>query len=171
MFVETPESSEFDAYYQQYIDKVNFPDLSHEFTLNHHKMQLFVLQLAEDKWSYAYEEGKWTVADVLMHCSDVEDMFMNRILNIVRGTAIEFQSFDHDVMAEYANANELSKHELMDIYSSRRAVTMALLDTLSDEDFMKKGSVEGKSFSVRALVYAMIGHERHHMEIIKERYL
>lgn len=42
---------------------------------------------------------------------------------------------------------------------------------MNKEMIAKKGTADGVEFSVRALAFIIAGHEIHHLNIIKERYL
>jgi uncharacterized damage-inducible protein DinB len=59
---------------------------------------------------------------------------------------------------------------LKELEAVRRS-TIAMIEGLDDEAFIRSGIINGKSVSARALLYHIAGHELHHMKIIKERYL
>jgi len=52
-----------------------------------------------------------------------------------------------------------------------RDSTITLFDGLPEEAFLRMGTADNKKVTVRALAYHIAGHELHHMNIIKERYL
>jgi hypothetical protein len=56
-------------------------------------------------------------------------------------------------------------------FAAVRAATIALVDSLSAEAWVRKGTASGHTISARALAYIAAGHERHHLNIIRERYL
>jgi len=35
---------------------------------------------------------------------------------------------------------------------------------------MKKGKANGYSFTVRSILYIIAGHERHHLDVLKDKY-
>jgi hypothetical protein len=49
--------------------------------------------------------------------------------------------------------------------------TITLLKNLPDEAFLRTGVANKNKVSVRALIYHIAGHELHHMNIIREKYL
>jgi len=42
---------------------------------------------------------------------------------------------------------------------------------LSEEAWKRSGVASDNPISVRALAYILLGHERHHLRILRERYL
>jgi hypothetical protein len=56
-------------------------------------------------------------------------------------------------------------------YKATREATTLLLRSLSTKQWNQMGQANGKSISARALAWMIAGHEKHHLRIIKERYL
>ena len=52
-----------------------------------------------------------------------------------------------------------------------REASIALFTSLEEEDFDKFGTANDNPISVRAILFMIIGHQRHHFNVIKERYL
>ena len=51
------------------------------------------------------------------------------------------------------------------------ASTVALVESFDEEVLSRKGTASGNDFTVRALIYFLAGHETHHVNVLKERYL
>jgi DinB superfamily len=52
-----------------------------------------------------------------------------------------------------------------------RSATLALFRHLPDDAPERTGSANGADISVRALLYIITGHQRHHGQLLRERYL
>ncbi|HEU5260485.1 MAG TPA: DinB family protein, partial [Gemmatimonadales bacterium] len=52
-----------------------------------------------------------------------------------------------------------------------RRATIALLRGFDAAALARRGTATGPDVSVRALAYIIAGHERHHLAILRERYL
>ena len=52
-----------------------------------------------------------------------------------------------------------------------RQSTLHLLKSLDKDTWLQKGYANKSEVTVRALAYIIAGHELHHLQIIKERYL
>src|SRR5882757_5761026 len=55
-------------------------------------------------------------------------------------------------------------------FAAVRAATMALVQSLKAEAWVRRGTASGKTVSARALAYIIAGHEVHHRKILDERY-
>jgi len=56
-------------------------------------------------------------------------------------------------------------------YESVRKATLTLFRSFSEEDLQRKGTANNNVYSVRGLLYHLAGHELHHLNILKEKYL
>ena len=67
------------------------------------------------------------------------------------------------------------KHiELEDLLSELRLIRLgniAMFRTFDEAAWSRTGNANGNQISVRALVFIMAGHIRHHMNVLRERYL
>ncbi len=52
-----------------------------------------------------------------------------------------------------------------------RAASLALFESLDPESLLRRGRAAGYDLTVRALPFIVAGHERHHLGVIRERYL
>jgi hypothetical protein len=59
----------------------------------------------------------------------------------------------------------------MEEYEAVRNSTIALFDGLPEECFLRMGTANNNKVTVRALAYHIAGHELHHINIIREKYL
>ncbi len=127
--------------------------------------------LEKGKAEYAYEAGKWSLKGLLGHMVDSERIFSYRVLSISRGEKTALPGFDEN---EYQAASEYETQDANAIvaqYKATRVATVALLNSLSTKQWNQMGQANGKSISARALAWMIAGHEKHHLRIIKERYL
>ena len=119
----------------------------------------------------AYAAGKWSLKGLLGHMVDSERIFSYRVLAISRGEKTALPGFDEN---EYQAASEYemqAKEDIVAQYKSTREATTLLLRSLSTKQWNQMGQANGKSISARALAWMIAGHEKHHLRIIKERYL
>jgi uncharacterized damage-inducible protein DinB len=159
-------------FYQGYIN--NVPD---DGNLLIHLEDIFseteelINPLSEEKMNYRYAPGKWTIKDMLVHLSDCERIFVYRALRFSRGDQTALPGFEETLYAEYAEANAREKEDILREYSSVREASTAFIESLSDEALNRKGSANGYPVSVRLLVNLIYGHHKHHLNILRERYL
>ncbi|HEX3108911.1 MAG TPA: DinB family protein [Thermoanaerobaculia bacterium] len=121
--------------------------------------------------NHRYAPGKWTVKEIIGHMLDDERIFAYRMLCIARGDVKPQDSFDENLYVAGANFEERSLASFIEEYRLIRASTIALLRSLAEEAWLRRGTVTNYSASVRGLAWHIAGHELHHIEILKTRYL
>ncbi len=127
--------------------------------------------LSETKMRYRYAPDKWTIKDMLVHMSDSERIFVYRALRFSRGDETVLAGFEESRYAEFARANERDKEDILREFSLVREASIAFVESLSDEALNRKGVANGFQLSVRLLVNLLYGHHKHHLNILRERYL
>ena len=172
MKVTDLEPSEYHEYYKGYIESVP-KDLTLLEGLN--KGAEMVLEyfnsIPKDKLEYRYEAGKWTIKEVFQHIVDTERVLFYRCFTIGRHDKTNLPGFEQDDYVEPSKANSKSLETIIAEYEAVRNNTMVLIKSLSDEDFKFMGTVSGGDMSSRAAAFIILGHERHHVNVIKARYL
>jgi len=171
MKVSELPKNHYNNYYQTYIDtlqEVTLIDILKKQLVNFPK---FIASIPEDKWHFAYEEGKWTIAGVLLHIIDVERVFQYRTLRFARMDNTPLPGFDQNMFAVHCNATKRNTPSIIEEYIAVRESTIALFNSFSNEDLMKVGVASDDNMSVAGAGFIICGHQRHHRNIIKERYL
>ena len=51
-----------------------------------------------------------------------------------------------------------------------RRSTVLLFDNMIEAELDRTGEANGQTFRVGAIPWFLLGHERHHLEILRERY-
>lgn len=166
-----PETGEYAPYYQTYIDKVTEPDVIEALNESAQNDAAFIRGIEETHAQYAYEPGKWSVAEVIQHVIDAERIFAYRALCIARGESINLPGFDENKYAAVSEANGRTLEELADELETVRYATAMLFESFTEEMMLTKGTANNNTMSVRALASIIVGHSRHHMMVIEERYL
>ena len=166
-----PEKSEYDPYYEKYVSLIDENELMATLESQPDEMRSITAELAEERGTFAYAEGKWTVKELLSHLVDGERMFAYRIFRIARGDRTPIEGFEQDGYIENSHANDRSFAELSDEFSLLRKANMLFLKNLDEQDWTRMGMANNVEISVRALAYIMAGHIRHHVAILRERYL
>ena len=169
--MERPQEGEFAEYYNTYVSKIEGNDLFPILDDQAAELRACISPLSEDKGCFAYDEGKWTIKEVLSHLIDGERIFAYRILRISRGDETPIEGFEQDGYIENSHANDRSFDELLEEFDLQRKANLLMLKNIDDEGSRRMGSASGYPVSVRALAYISAGHVRHHLGILNERYL
>lgn len=166
-----PNADEHNPYYAKYIALVPDDDLSidKQLAVQHHET-IDALRKAKAKGDHAYAPDKWTVKEVIGHICDAERIFAYRALRIGRGDTTDLPGFDENTYVANSNFKSRTMDDLLEELWAVRAATLSLAKHLPASSMTNRGSANGSPVSVRALLYIIAGHERHHLAILKERY-
>ena len=169
--ITRPEPTEYASYFGTYISKVPDGDVLEILERQQDEMRLLLSELAADKGNYRYAPDKWSIKEVIGHVVDAERIFCYRALRFARGDKTPLPSFEQNDYVLNANFAQRTVNDLVQEYDAVRTATILLFRNLSPDAFMRIGTASGNVFTVRALVYTVAGHERHHLGLLKERYL
>ncbi len=165
------EKNEYGEFYERYVKLSNNVSLLDQLRSNTQEIKTLFLGLSEEDAMYCYEEGKWSLKQVFGHLMDTERIFNYRALCVARGEPKPLPGFDQDLYMKQTNFNGQSLDQLQEQYEATRQATLALYSNFTDEELLRRGTISGASFTVRATGYVIAGHELHHLNIINEKYL
>ena len=166
-----PHTSEYAAYYEKYISKV--PDGDIVGTLERQLAETIALirGISEERGDFRYAEGKWSIKELIGHIIDCERVFAYRALRFGRGDATPLSGFEQDDFVRGADFNKRSLSDLATEYEHVRRSTISLFGSLESDAWARRGTANDNEVSVRGLAFIVAGHERHHIEILRTRYL
>ncbi len=170
--IAKPQPGEFPPYASMYIDLLPNDGLVLEcLSRNLGTVLSLVESLSSEQLLHSYSSGKWTVKELLVHIIDDERIYAYRALRFARNDSTRLPGFDQDDFTLYSGANERDITNILAEYSAVRQSTIALFAGLSDAALLRWGVANDTSVTVRALAYHIAGHEMHHFNILRERYL
>ena len=166
-----PGAGEYAEFYAGYVKRVPAGDVV--ATIRDQLAETLTLLRGVDpsRTTSGYAPGKWSIRDVVLHMADTERVMAYRALRIARADTTPLASFDENAWTPMAGANERSMDSLLAELEATRRATVAMLEGFPPEAWARVGTASGKSVSVRALAWIIAGHERHHVAVIRERYL
>lgn len=162
---------EYGEFYAVYIRQSSGRDLFELFQEGGERVNQLIDSLDETSASHRYAPEKWSVREIIGHLIDTERIMSYRALALSRGEQAELPGYDHDQYVKEANFDKITLQQFRVDYNNVRLSTESLFRSFSVDMLLKKGTASGSPFSVRALGYIIAGHERHHLSILKERYL
>ena len=168
---ESLQNYEYADFYRTYLKLAPFENLVDLLTKDLYKQLDFLNNIPIEKLNYRYAPAKWTVADVILHMTDTERILSYRALRFARNDKTELPGFDENAWVENSYSDRYSIADLIGMFKTCRNHSIALYKSFDDSDLLKTGIASSSDFSVRALGYIIVGHNRHHMEKIKSLYL
>jgi uncharacterized damage-inducible protein DinB len=169
--MKRPEKHEYAAFYETYVSLVDEINIVSAMQLQQKELENIFSQITDEKGLYAYTEGKWTIKQLLGHLIDSERVFSYRALRIARGDSTPLPGFDQDPYVENGNFNETNVEGLLDEMLHLRKSNILMFSNLTQENWDNIGTASENKITTRALAYIIVGHIRHHVNILKEKYL
>lgn len=167
-----PSPREFSPFYAEYVASVpDGDDVLMTLAAQRDELVALLRPLSETTWRSRYAPGKWSVGEVVGHLCDAERILAYRALRFARADQTPLEGFEEDDYVPPARFDERSPGSLLAEYEAVRASTLALFRHLPAEAPERVGCANGAEVSVRALLYIITGHERHHTRVLRERYL
>ncbi len=163
--------TDFQKYVQRYLDNIPSENWLDEMKKSGEKTVEIYATLTEEQSLFAYADGKWTLKEMLLHLSDTERVFQYRALAFARGEKAELPGFDENGYADSSFGNERTLESLMEEYKTVRKSSQILFETLNPSVLNNTGTANGNPITVETIGKLIIGHNYHHLNIIKERYL
>lgn len=165
-----PDRSEYSSYFSRYIDLVQ-GDVIVTLETDLDRSLEFYSGIAEEHGGFRYAEGKWSIKEVLGHVMDTERVFAYRALRFGRSDPAVLTSMDQDVMMTGATFNSTSLRALCEEFAVVRHSTLHLFRNFQPDAWSRVGSTGENHMSVRALAFIIAGHDIHHRDVVRSRYL
>ncbi len=166
-----PDQSEFLPYYGKYIALVPDGDILSTLEAQSRDGKAFLAGIGTAVSTYRYAPGKWSVKEMVGHVIDSERIFAARALIFARGDSARLPGFEQDDYVRTAASDTFPLPELAAELEAVRRSTIFLFRHLTEEAWLRRGVANDVTVSVRALAYIIAGHELHHWEVLRTRYL
>ncbi len=158
-------------FYRPYLEKVKGDDIASILKQSKQDTLAVLENIDEEKANYAYAEGKWTIKSLVQHIVDSEAVFTFRGLWIARKAYGSLLGFEQDDWVSEDLKTEKSFASVLESYRATRDWSISLFSTMNEEELLRTGNANG--FEIKALIlpYLIAGHNLHHLDVLKSRYL
>ena len=166
-----PDATEFPPFFARYVANVPETDVLGALRDSGRELDAALTAIPDARGGHRYAPDKWTIREVIGHMIDAERVFAYRAVTFARNDKTALPSFDENVWAANATFDSRTVADLVDELEAVRSSTIHLAKHLNLEEQERRGTASGQPVTVRALLYIIAGHERHHVAILRERYL
>lgn len=130
----------------------------------------FLNSLTEEQASHRYAPDKWSIKQVVGHMTDHERIMTYRALRVSRNDETPLAGYDQNAFVDNSNFDNVPFKDLMEDYQNARNASLSFMNCLSKEQWELKGQLWKYNLNIEEIMRAVIGHEFHHLNVIKERY-
>jgi hypothetical protein len=165
-----PADTEYAPFYAKYVSLVPEGDILTTLEGQIDDFRRFAASVPPDREGFRYAPDKWSVRQVLGHLVDGERVFGYRAFCISRGEQAALPSFDENTYVAQSAYDRVQLAELADELVSVRRANLVALRRLDAGAWTRTGTASSRTISVRALAFIMVGHCRHHLDVLHQRY-
>ena len=127
--------------------------------------------LTEEQAAFRYNADKWSIKQIIGHITDHERIKMFRAFQLSRKLKVELWGYDQEHLVNNARFDDIPYPTLINDFKNVRASSLSFIKTLSNAQLKIIGNAKNHHISLQQFLISIIGHELHHVNIIKEKYL
>jgi len=143
-------------YYQLFISKENINLLK---------------SITEEKAAHRYAPDKWSIKQIIGHMTDHERIMTYRALRFSRKDKTALPGYDQNTFVDNSRFDEQPVTQLITDFENVRNASISFIHSLSKEQLALTGTAWKYELTVEEFLKATIGHEVHHMDILRKKYL
>jgi hypothetical protein len=170
MRIARPAASEYDSAFERYVSRVPEDDVLPALERQPAEVRAAVGSLSPERSGHRYAPGKWSVRELVGHVTDTERVFGYRALCLARGECAPLPGFEQTDYAANAGHDRYPLPDLLAEFDAVRRANVSMLSHLDETAILRIGKANGLPISVRALAYIMVGHVRHHLAVLADKY-
>jgi hypothetical protein len=164
-----PQATEYAPSYANYVALASEEDVLGALSRQLEEMLTLLRGLPEATANTRHAPYTWSVKQVVGHITDADREFGHRSFRFSRKDPTPLPSFDENAYTANASFDSRSLEELLDEFEHIRRANLLLFGRLSPEEWSLSGVASNNRVTVRALVYIILGHTRHHLNILHKR--
>jgi len=164
-----PQSTEYAPFYANYVALAKEDDVVAALAKQLDEMLALLRGLPEATANTRHAPYTWSVKQVVGHITDADREFGHRSFRFSRKDPTPLPGFDEKPYTDNAQFDLCSLEELLDEFEHIRRANLLLFGRLKPEQWELSGVASNNPVTVRALAYIILGHTRHHLNILHKR--
>lgn len=132
---------------------------------------IFLNSISEEEAAYRYARGKWSIKQIVGHITDHERIKIFRAFLMSRNESVQLWGYDQNSLVDNSRFEELTLQQLITDFINVRKASISFVEALSKSQLKIKGMAKQYEVTLDDFLKSIIGHEMHHINIIKERYI
>jgi hypothetical protein len=159
------------CYFDKYINCVDDIEIAEAFKQSLAELDTLDVKRLNRVGDAVYAEGKWTIKDIFQHLIDAERILAYRALRIGRNDKTPYSGFDEALLAANVSTANRSLESILAELKIVRKATALLFASFTDEAVQRFIFANDKQMSALAFGFTIVGHQKYHLKLIKEKYL
>lgn len=157
-------------FFDRYINLVKEDDLFQAFENSTQAIEKIDTEKIKKIGSKIYQPGKWTLNDIFQHIIDNERIQSYRALRFARKDTTPLPGYDEELLGKNSLAVNRNIDDILEELLTVRKSTIQLYKSFDLTVIQNTGICFNQTVSVLAIAFVIIGHQTHHLNVIRERY-
>jgi hypothetical protein len=170
MIAGRPADTEYAPFYAGYVSLVPEDDVVSALREQMAEITAVARGIPPDRETFRYAPEKWSVRELFGHMVDAERVFGYRLFCISRGEVQPLPGFDEKTYIARAGYDGRPLPDIVEELVLVRDANLSIVERLDERMVHRSGVANGVPITVRALLFVLTGHVRHHLNVLKERY-
>jgi hypothetical protein len=171
MTIERPNANDAPAWYKRYFDLAAGTDLIAALKSNKQETIELINSISSSKENFSYAPDKWTIKQVLIHLIDEERYYTYKSFCYSRQSDVNLEIPMGVEYSKNFNAGNRTLKDIAEEFSSVRDASISLYTSMTKEMLDYKDFPGKPVYTARSLGWFTVGHNQHHCNVIKEKYL
>lgn len=164
------DAADFIPYITPYARLVPETDLVDAMSAQAETTFALLSSVDEARSTFRYEEGKWSIREMVGHLSDAERVFGYRAMCIARGEQTPLPGFDENEYMRVSGYEAWPLRDAVEQFALLRRANILMFRNLAPEAWERRGVANQREVDVATIARIIVGHERHHLNVLRERY-
>jgi len=170
MKIERPAPGEYPPVFERYVARVPEGDVLPALERQVSEVRAALGGLSPERAGFRYAPDKWSVRELLGHVTDTERVFAYRAMCVARGEQTPLPGFEEKDYAANAGHDRYALGDLLAEFEAVRRANVSMFAHLDEKALFRVGTANGAPVTARAIAYMMVGHARHHLAVLAEKY-
>ena len=166
-----PNLNDAPVWYAYFFELATGNDLIETLEYNKQEMLALIRAIPSRLADFSYAEGKWSIKQVFIHLADEERYYAYKAFCYSRHTDVYLEIPMGEKYVKDFNAVNRTLTDIADELLSVRNATISLFSTMTEEMLDFKDLPGKEVYSARSLGWFAAGHNIHHCNLIREKYL
>lgn len=164
-----PGPTEYAPVHADYLALVKDEDVLASLQTQLDDLRALLRDASEETGNTRHPPYTWSVKQVVGHLTDAEREFGHRAYRFSRNDPTPLPGFEENDYVRNAPFEDYHLRDLLTEFENLRCANLVMFRHLPEAAWTRRGVANGNNLSVRALAYMLLGHARHHLNILHKR--
>ncbi|HZU35464.1 MAG TPA: DinB family protein [Gemmataceae bacterium] len=164
-----PDATEYAPVHANYLALVTEDDVLAGLARQLEEVLSLLQGASEEVGNSRHPPYTWSVKQVIGHLTDAEREFGHRAYRFARKDPTPLPGFEENDYVRNAPFEDYRLRDLVAEFELLRRANLTMFEHLPADAWMRRGVANGNNLSVRAIAYMLLGHARHHLNILRKR--